>query len=289
MSVINLTPDSFSGDGLYMDEEKVVSEIQKYIDYGARIIDIGAESTAPQNAPISEDEEWARLEHILPSIFSFITHYNQIYALKDFPIRISFDSYKVSIWKKILESAKNYNFDFNRLIINDISGLSSFRSAHDISKEKIRIIKEYTDQYPGFQVCVMFDKNKTETHLTSENVIDEIIAFFTTIIQVFDQYHIAYKHLILDTGMGGFLSHNPDVSFVVINKLHIIRHFAERYAIKDIVIGTSRKTFLAPEKLPKERVSESVSSSIECIRNGANIIRIHDTKDLVHEIKKIFM
>jgi len=85
--------------------------------------------------------------------------------------------------------------------------------------------------------------------------------------------------------MGGFLSQDAQVSWFLIENLRDIKKFAEKNNVADILVGTSRKTFLSPEKLPKDRVQESVSSSMKCIKNGANIIRIHDTKELVFKLQ----
>ncbi len=299
MSIINITPNSFSGDGVYMNEKKVLAEIKENIEYGADIIDIGAESTAPHNSKISEKEEWERLKNIIPEIFSYISLYNKKLEkkidTKNNSIKISLDSYKIETWKKFLQSAEENNFDINNIIINDVSGLSKNNNnnnsdiCENICENKINIIKKYSQKYLGFQVCVMFDKNKTSETLTPENIISEIITFFTKIIQKFTENSIHSKHLIIDTGMGGFLSSNAEVSFSVMKNLQIIRNFADKNKSIDILIGTSRKTFLAPKKNPKARVQESISSSMQCMKNGANIIRIHDTKELVLEIEKEYM
>ncbi len=292
MSIINITPNSFSDDGVYMNEKKVLEDISNNIASGADIIDIGAESTAPHNSAISEEEEWSRLETLLPKIFSYISQYNTQVEKNNKNnktnkcIKISLDSYKVEIWKKFLCSAEDNNFDINAIIINDVSGLHSTLDCKNICEKKIHTIKYYAERYEGFQVCVMFDKHKTSEVLTPENISKEIILYFTKIIHIFSENNINKKHLIIDTGMGGFLSKNAEVSFSVLRNLHDVRRFADENNIADILVGTSRKTFLAPEKLPKDRVKESVSSSIQCVKNGANIIRIHDTKEVVLGMKK---
>jgi len=277
MSIINITPNSFSGDGI-IEHKNIIQNIKNHINFGANIIDIGAESTAPHNEPISGKEEWERLVNVLPKIFTYISEYNSNNKSNNKKqIKISLDSYKLEIWEHFLASAENNNFDINKIIINDVSGLGNNITEQE---NKLNFIKKYSVIYPNFQVCIMFDKTKTSEILTSENVISEIIIFFTKIITQFAQKNIDIKHVIIDTGMGGFLSKNAGVSFSLIENLQEIKDFASAHNIEDILIGTSQKTFLAPEKEPKNRISESVLSSIKCLKNGANIIRIHDTKEL---------
>ena len=285
MSIVNITPDSFSDGGLFTNKKNVLAEIKKNIKNGANIIDIGAESTAPHNSKISEQEEWDRLKNIIPEIFSYISTYNKKVDKKNNSIKISLDSYKIKTWKKFLRSAEENNFDINNIIINDVSGLNNNINSENICENKINIIKKYSQKYSGFQICVMFNKNKTSHILTPENIISEIITFFTKIIQIFSENNIHIKHLIIDTGMGGFLSQDEKVSWFLVKNLQIIRDFADKNNIANILMGTSRKTFLAPEKSPKDRVQESVFSSMQCMKNGANIIRIHDTKELVCGLK----
>ncbi|HIQ57444.1 TPA: dihydropteroate synthase [Candidatus Gracilibacteria bacterium] len=275
MSILNITPDSFSDGGLFLEKNSALEHVKKSMQDGADIIDIGAESTAPQNSAISADEEWHRIKNIIPDIFSYIQEYNSQNTnnLKN-DIIISLDSYKSVIWKKFLDSAQKNNFNLNNIILNDVSGL-----AIDYS-EKIEIIKKYTKLYTNLKICIMFDKNKTHRELTSKNIISEIINFFDTIILTFQIEKINIKHIILDPGMGGFLSKNSDVSFSLIKQLKLLRDFANTNNISDILIGTSRKSFLSEITADNKKVLASVFTSVECIQNGANIIRMHDTKSM---------
>lgn len=223
---------------------------------GASFIDVGGESTAPNAKKIDEKEEWKRIENIIKNL----TKNN---------IPLSLDSYKSEIWEKAVEYNEN-------IIFNDVSGLQID------TDEKIKILQ----QYPKTKVILMFSRDISQQD--PKNIMEEIITFFKKQITLLENAGIEKSRIILDAGMGGFLSKNPEISFEVIKNLEQL----QQYNCK-ILIGTSRKSFLreiSDSKNPKNRLISSVITALECIKNGANIVRVHDvkeTKEAIEVMKKL--
>lgn len=256
VGVLNITPDSFSDGGDFLDATLALQRAKKMREEGADIIDIGAESTAPHNAEISEQEEWERLENILPVLLSS-------------GIPISLDSQKSGIWQKFLELGGN--------MINDVSGLGR---TEEEQQKKIELLQKF----PNVKIVVMFsrDISSPDPENLKEAIIPEISAFFQQKMSLLEKNGISKSRIILDTGMGGFLSKNPEISF------HVLRNFSEFSGCKDqgceLYLGTSRKSFLSEvsqNASPDKRVISSIVSSVLGIQNGADYVRVHD----VHEMK----
>ncbi|MBR0103081.1 MAG: dihydropteroate synthase, partial [Selenomonadaceae bacterium] len=113
MGILNVTPDSFSDGGKYFSVEAATAHAAQMIEYGADIIDIGAESTRPNAIPISAEEEFARLEKVVP-------------AVKNLGVPISIDTYKPEVASRVLQMGAD--------IINDVHGLEDVRMI-DVAKK----------------------------------------------------------------------------------------------------------------------------------------------------------
>lgn len=244
MGILNITPDSFSDGGDFVSSKNAVIQAKKMRELGADIIDIGGESTAPHSQKISAQEEWKRIK-------------KSIIELHNNSIPLSVDSYKSEIWKKAVLIDE-------KIIFNDVSGL---RVETDT---KIKILQKN----PQTKVIIMFSRNITQKD--PDNIMEEIIEFFNKQLHLLEQAGIEKNRIIIDPGMGGFLSQNSQISFEVIRNLQIL----ERYNC-DILVGTSRKSFLrnvSDKHNPKNREIASVITAIESAKNGANILRVHDIK-----------
>lgn len=245
--ILNITPDSFSDGGDFLSPKKAVHAAQRMIQEGADIIDIGAESTAPDNKKISHEEEWQRLEKIFPALRE-----------KNLIKKISLDSYKSKTWEKFLELGGE--------ILNDVSGLETDQ------EEKIFLLKKY----PQAKVILMFsqDISQPDPKNLEEIIMKDIKKFFTEKILLLQKNGIEKSRIILDPGMGGFLSTNPKISFEVIARLKELEIFNCQ-----ILVGTSRKSFLREVSHPTDptkRKIASVVSGLLAVQNGANFLRVHD-------------
>jgi dihydropteroate synthase len=245
MGILNVTPDSFSDGGDFLDPKKAFQQAKKMIEAGADWIDVGGESTAPNAPKISAFDEWNRISNILNILIS-----------KKIPC--SLDSYKAEIWEKFLRLGGTF--------LNDVSGLA------ENTEKKWKLLQ----LFPNTRVVVMFSQNHFSENLTPKNVMSAMLQFFSLILQMAEKKGIDKSRIILDPGMGGFLSSDPEVSFTVIRELSFLATFG-----CEILIGTSRKSFLrevSDPLIPPNRDFASVIASLFALQNGANWVRVHNVK-----------
>ncbi|MBL4694418.1 dihydropteroate synthase [Candidatus Gracilibacteria bacterium] len=241
MGILNLTPDSFSDGGLHNTLQNALKRIEQMEADGADIIDIGAESSGPNSSAISEKEELARLIPILKA------------ARKITKLPISIDTYKAEVARQALEEGAN--------MINDITALrGDAKMAAVIAKHNCPVI-------------LMYSKDPTARTTIAEKEYDDVMKtisdFFTERIKYAEENGI--KQIILDPGMGHFISALPKYSFEIIERLEELKKFN-----KEILIGISRKSLLGgmlEERDKKGPIAESIANL-----NGASIIRTHNIK-----------
>ncbi len=245
MGILNLTPDSFSDGGFFESPSKALLQAKKMMEEGADCIDVGGESTAPNASKISASEEWSRIGDILKVLMAE-------------KIPCSLDSYKSETWERFLQLGGTF--------LNDVSGMG------EESEKKWNLLQ----QFPTARVVVMFSQNHFSEMLTPENVVSAILSFFTSILKTAEEKGIEKTRIILDPGMGGFLSSDPNVSFTVIRGLSSLCAFK-----CDILIGTSRKSFLrvvSDPTNPANRDLASVITSLSALENGATWVRVHNVQ-----------
>lgn len=210
MGILNVTPNSFSNSNKYLTITDMLYQCQKLINYGINIIDIGGESTKPNAAPISSDEELSR---ILPII---------IHIKKEFNIQISIDTYKYDIAEIAIKAGAS--------IVNDITG--------GLYNEKMyKVISKYNAKYiithnRGINSESMYNKSNYN------NVINDVIIELQQKINTISQYNIKKNNIIIDPGIGFQKKINDNITLIQnINKLNVFN--------LPILIGISRKRFLS--------------------------------------------
>lgn len=243
MGILNVTPDSFSGDGVTDAKEAVRRAIQIEAD-GADIIDIGGESTRPDAAPVTAEEEAARIVPVIQSLAG---------KLK---IPISVDSRNPEVVEKALEAGAG--------IVNLVGGLRDRRMSEILAKTDVPIILMHMQGEPG-----TMQKNPVY-----RDVMDDIVAELRK--QVAEAEGIDPCRIILDPGIcfGKTVEHN----------LEIIRRLGEmRITGMPIMIGASRKSFIGKTLggEPAERLEGSIASAAAAAMNGADIVRVHDVRETV--------
>jgi dihydropteroate synthase len=246
MGILNITPDSFSDGGNYYNINSALKRAKAIIKEGADIIDIGGESTGVGSKFISSKEELKRILPVIKGIRKFSK------------IPISVDTYKSQVAEKALLSGAN--------IINDIT---SFRGDGKI----LNIIKKYNCPY-----IIMYSKDKTprttKKNKKYKNIIATITGFFKKRLQILEKKGIKKSNIILDPGMGQFISAIPQYSYEIISRL---KELKDNFNLP-ILIGISRKSFL--QGAVKKRDEKGNALSMIAYLNGASIIRTHDVKGL---------
>lgn len=243
MGVLNITPDSFSDGGLFLDTQNALTHARQMIADGADIIDIGGESSRPGSEPVSPEDE---LQRVLPVIEQL---------RKESDVCISIDTYKPEVARACLEAGAS--------MLNDITGLAD--------DEMARVAAAY-----HVPVVIMHMQGKPKTMQENpkyDNVIEEIKTFFSERIEKAKDADV--KEIILDPGIGfgKTLEHN----LLILKNLSAFLEFGY-----PLLIGTSRKSFIGKitGQDVENRLPGTIASSTIAIMNGARIIRVHDIKEL---------
>lgn len=251
MGVLNMTPDSFSADGLYPSAiNKIVDIVQKMVQDGADIIDIGGESSRPQAKPVPIKEELARTIPVIKTL------------AKRIRIPISIDTYKPEVARRALDNGA--------VIVNDIMGLRDPRMRREVSGYKAGIIIMHMQGNPR-----TMQKNP---HYDS--LIDEIIEYLDKSIERAVEAGIEREKIIIDPGIGfgKTLEHN----------LEILKRLRELKVLgRPILVGPSRKSFIGKilDVGSQERLFGTISAVVLAVQNGANIVRVHDVKEVKQALK----
>ena len=257
MGIINITPDSFSGDGILFTQNPLkyaLEKTEKFLMEGADIIDIGAESSRPGYQPVSDSVKIERLLPILKAIKK--AHLGGI---------ISIDTYKPEVAKQCLDNGADW--------INDIWGLSKRNGLAELlaqyevpvvlmhnrsDNNAIKINERLGSSYEGGHYSDFMEEIKHE--------IREIISFALNA-------GISKENIILDPGIG--FGKSVEQNLMLINRLDEIKELGY-----PVLIGPSRKSFIGQVMdLPvKERLEGTAASVAIGIAHGADIIRVHDVK-----------
>jgi len=252
MGILNVTPDSFSDGGLYFDKSSAIERAYQIVEEGADIIDIGGESTRPGSEPISIKEELKRTIPVIEAIS------------KKIKVPISIDTYKSEVAKVALDAGAS--------MVNDISGLRFDPKMPDVVSEfKVPVVIMHIKGKPqDMQQNPVYDA-----------LIPEIIDYFRVGMKTAISAGVSKDKIIIDPGMG--FGKTFDHNLEIINNLREFTFFE-----KPILVGPSRKAFIgkilgdAPATERLEGTAAAVSISII---NGANVVRVHDVKEMVKVAK----
>lgn len=246
MGILNVTPDSFSDGGKFLEEEKAVAHALEMISKGADIIDVGAESTRPGAEPVSLEEE---LRRIVPVI-------EKLRQQTDVPISV--DTYKAKVAEEAIKAGAD--------IVNDISGL---RFDPDMKK----IVAKY--ETPTVVMHIKGEPRNMQKNPFYEDVITEIYRYLAESVKLAEDAGLPREKVIIDPGIG-FGKRLED-------NYEILRRLSEFKGLGcPILIGTSRKSFIGNvlNLAPEQRLEGTAASVALAIANGANIVRVHDVKEI---------
>ena len=250
MGIINVSPDSFSGDGL-ANEKSALAQAQIMATEGADILDIGGESTRPGAPPVSVEVELARVIPALRQIFGQVG------------IPISIDSTKYEVVHQALEAGA--------AIINDQWGLKQEPRLAELAAEKgVPLILMSNQRDKGG-----YDANIKRDTASYCDIMDEVTRSLSNSIQQAERAGVPSENIIIDPGLGFGKTWQFD--------MEIIRRLDELKTLnKPILIGPSRKSFLKMIlNLPASERVEGTSAAVAiAIAKGADIVRVHDVKEM---------
>jgi dihydropteroate synthase len=244
MGILNVTPDSFSDGGRFFEVSKAVERGMQMAEEGADIIDIGGESTRPGSQPVTEDEEMGR---VIPVIERLV---------REVKTPLSIDTCKARVAEAALHAGAS--------LINDISGMTVDPQMVDVA------------QRHSAAVVLMHIKGTPKTMQEEphyENVIREVYEFLS--IQSAKARENGIRQIIVDPGIGfgKNLGHNLDL-------IKGLKTFSLLGC--PVLVGPSRKSFIGKLlDLPvDERLEGTAAAVTACILHGANIVRVHDVKEM---------
>ena len=251
MGILNLTPDSFSDGGLFIQKDNALKHVSQMISDGAQIIDVGGESTRPGARDISLDEECQR---VIPVI-------EAIREISDIPISI--DTSKTDVMQQAISSGAS--------MINDVNALRA-DGAVELTAEL------------NVPVCIMHMQGSPRNmqHTPAyKDVVQEVKAFLEERINVCLKAGIKRSNIIIDPGFGfgKTLEHN----------LSLFKHLDEFEKLDcPLLVGVSRKSMIGTvlNNAPAdERLNGSVVLATLATWNNANILRVHDVKETAEALK----
>ncbi|MBI4823494.1 MAG: dihydropteroate synthase [Nitrospirae bacterium] len=252
MGILNVTPDSFSDRGLYMDKLSAIERALEIEDEGADIIDIGGQSTRPGSEPVSVEEEIRRTVPLISAISGRL----------DIPISI--DTYRGEVAKRAIEAGAS--------IVNDISGLRfDPEMASVVARSSVPVIIMHIKGTPK-------DMQKSPKY---KALILEIMDYLKEGIRIATGAGIREDMIVIDPGIG--FGKTFDHNLEIIKNLHEFTLLE-----KPILIGPSRKAFIGRilgDAPPEERLEGTAGAVAISVFNGANIVRVHDVARMLKVVK----
>jgi dihydropteroate synthase len=246
MGILNVTPDSFSDGGRFIDPERAIARAERMVAEGADIIDIGAESTRPYGGaqPVTYEDELARLTPVLPAVVKL-------------KAPVSIDTMKAAIAKWAL--------DQGAAMVNDVWGLQ--RDA-----AMAAVISEY-----DIPVVVMHNREAADPAI---DILADVQSFFQRSLDIAKRAGIARDCLVLDPGIG--FGKTPEQSIACIARLTEFK----RFGLPLLVGASRKRFINAvTPSAPDQRLGGSIASHIEAVANGASIVRAHDVAETVQALR----
>ena len=254
MGIINVTPDSFAGDGLadtnLTPEEitsRAVAQAQLFAAEGATMIDVGGESTRPNFAPVSLEEELARVIPVIQALRSSLPA----------DIIISIDTYKAEVARQALDAGAT--------ILNDIWALRQDEGMAALASERA---------VPVIMMANMRGVEKRE-------IVSDVMRFLAVSIDRALAAGVAWERIIIDPGIG--FGTTPQENLTLLRRLGELRALG-----RPILLGVSRKSTIGlvlGGLSPEQRVEGTAAAVALGIAQGADIVRVHDVREMMRVVK----
>ena len=242
MGIVNVTPDSFSDGGQYFDTQKAIEHGLRLRDEGAKILDIGGESTRPNATPVTLEEEQQRVVPVVE-------------GLRNCGVMLSVDTRNASTMLAAIKAGAG--------MVNDVSALT-----HD--PESLSVIAE-----SGVYVCLMHMKGTPQTMQANphyDDVVGEVYGFLEGRIAACLDAGVNQNRIIIDPGIG-FGKRLED-------NINILKNIEKFHALNTcVLLGASRKRFISDictTIQPHDRVFGSIAAVLSAYQKGARLFRVHD-------------
>ena len=253
MAIVNVTPDSFSENGVNYDPHKAIENALRMVTNGADILDIGGESTRPGASPVAESEEIKRVVPVIEGL------------RKETNVLISIDTTKANVAQAALDVGAD--------IINDISGMKQ-----DPNMPSVAINS-------GASCILMHMKGTPQTmqqYTEYSEIVHEINQYFGTLIELYESMGIQREKIAIDPGIGFSKTVEQNLELIArLDQFHV--HGCP------ILLGPSRKSFIGKtlgQPKPEDRLLGTAASVAYGIERGARIMRVHDVIEMMRGLNR---
>jgi dihydropteroate synthase len=247
MGIVNVTPDSFSDGGLFLDPERALAHGRALAAHGAEVLDVGGESTRPGARAVGPDEELGRVAPVVEGL------------ARDPAVdaALSIDTSKVAVAAAALDAGAT--------IVNDVTALRHEPELADLCAER------------GCELVLMHMQGTPRTmqeNPTYDDVVDDVKVFLAERVEFALSSGVAQERVWIDPGIG--------FGKTVEHNLELLRRLGELRALgRPIVVGTSRKSFIGriTGREPRDRLGGTIASNVIALAQGAEMLRVHDVSE----------
>ncbi len=248
MGVVNVTPDSFSDGGLFLDAEAAVAHGRALVEQGAEILDVGGESTRPGAKEISAEQELVRVEPVVSGLAG---------------ATVSIDTSKLAVAETALDAGAS--------IVNDITALRRDPEIGALCAERDAGL---------ILMHMRGDPHTMQEAPAYDDVVDEVKAFLAERLQAAVDAGVVEERIWLDPGIG--FGKNLDHNLELLRRLGELRELGQ-----PLVIGTSRKGFIGKVdgSAVGDRLGGTIASSVLAAAAGADVLRVHDVAEMAQALR----
>lgn len=242
MGILNVTPDSFSNGGHFLDPQRALAHCERMVSEGADLVDIGAESTRPGSQAIDEPEELRRLKPVLEVIGKHTT------------VPLSIDTRNAGVAERAI--------DWGAVIINDISALEHDpRMGEVIARTKAGLVLMHMRGTP----------QDMQEHCQYDNVVEEVRDYLESRLNHAEGIGIAREHMLIDPGIG--FAKNEQQNLSLLKELGSLRQLG-----RPVLVGVSNKSFIGTVtgQPVDQRIMGTAAAVAAAVLGGASMIRVHD-------------
>ena len=253
MGILNVTPDSFSDGGRYLDRAMAVAHATRMVEDGADILDVGGESTRPGSEPVPLDEELDRVRPVIERVVELHPG-----------VPVSIDTRKADVAAAALDAGAT--------IVNDVSGGSDPAMFDVVHKREAAVV-------------LMHMQGEPETMQEApryEDVVAEVHEYLRQRIEAAELAGIDPQRIAIDPGIGFGKDHGHNLALM--RRVGALRDLG-----RPVLVGPSRKRFIGTIlDLPEEqRVEGTIGAVVWMIARGANVVRVHDVREVVRAVRVV--
>ena len=254
MGVLNVTPDSFSDGGRYLDPDAAMKHALEMVDEGADLIDIGAESSRPGAQPVPEAEELRRLIPVVQEVCRRV------------PVPVSVDTTKAAVAGAAINAGA--------AMVNDISACRA-------DPAMLAVVAE-----AGAGLVLMHMQGTPQTMQQAPlygSVVDDVRDFLQARMQTAVQAGVAADHILLDPGIG--FGKNLDHNLALLARLDALQSLG-----RPILVGVSRKAFIGEVmgRRTDDRLMGTAAAVAAAVFRGAMVVRVHDVKAMQDVVRMVY-